>query len=874
MGKQKATPAQLTTIFILFLFSLTSQAQIVQPTGRTTFTGSIRKAAPPGSQIPSASSATLLPNELTQAQTEATVEFSIPLKMRDFSGLQERLAKLEIISPDEMKSSYDPTPADYKVVADWLTSEGFIVKPAQKTNLSVFASGSVTQIERAFATKFARVVFAGTESSSAEIAPSMPVAIASSALGVNGLQPYLHPRAHSNLASGQPQKLTNNLPPYKVSEIAKAYNANGLSVNGSNQKIAIVIDTFPAPSDLTAFWQANAIAQSLNNIEKVQVVAGTLPSPSGEETLDVEWSSSMAPGAKVRVYATTDLSFVHIDQAYQAIINDLPSQPALHQVSLSYGLGETYESTNQMQTDAQYFASLAANGVTVFVSSGDGGSTPGLSGYGDNSGPVQVECPANDPHVTSVGGTSLNLVSATGAVSSESAWSLGGGGSSQFFARPSWQFGAGVPAGSFRTVPDIALVADLNTGGYLVFDGQVYMVGGTSWGAPTWAGFSALINQSRANNGLPSIGLLGPHIYPLNGTSSFRSITTGSNGPNGIYNAGPAYDLCTGLGVPNVTNLIHALNSGSGTISQVFQAADLNGDGRSDIVFFNQTLNEVAVWLMSGNTILQSVVLANGIANSQIAALADLQHTGRAQIIWSNGSTSFTAWSIAWSGNNTPTTTTNTFSLPANYPELFCADFDGDGFVDVVQYDPASGALLIAKNNGSLNFTTQLSTTVSPGWILIGTADLAGNGHPQLIWRNTSSGQVGAWVFSAMQSFQPVQYPVFGSPSFDWVIRGIGKVDATSGQGLIWQSASTGIVGLWKMNTNGQFSATSLPLGSPPWQISGASYFDGIAGAAEILWVNEQSGGFGVWRVNGSVISASVLSSNPGTSWVIQPSAN
>ena len=59
----------------------------------------------------------------------------------------------------------------------------------------------------------------------------------------------------------------------------------------------------------------------------------------------------MAPGAEVRVYATTDLGFVHLDQAYEAILNDLPSQPTLHQVSLSYGLGETYESTTQMQTE-------------------------------------------------------------------------------------------------------------------------------------------------------------------------------------------------------------------------------------------------------------------------------------------------------------------------------------------------------------------------------------------------------------------------------------------------------------------------------------------------------------------------------------------
>src|SRR6202020_154206 len=102
-------------------------------------------------------------------------------------------------------------------------------------------------------------------------------------------------------------------------------------------------------------------------------------------------------------------------------------------------------STGQLQTDDQYFASLAAAGVTVFVSSGDGGSTPGPNGYGDTSGPVQVESPADDPNVTAVGGTSLLLNSSTGAVSSEGAWSLGGGGRSQFFSRPVWQIGTSVP---------------------------------------------------------------------------------------------------------------------------------------------------------------------------------------------------------------------------------------------------------------------------------------------------------------------------------------------------------------------------------------------------------------------------------------------
>jgi len=93
------------------------------------------------------------------------------------------------------------------------------------------------------------------------------------------------------------------------------------------QEIGIVIDTFPANSDLTTFWANNGVAQTLGNIEEIQVVGGILPTRSGEETLDTEWSSSLAPGAKVRIYATTDLSFVHLDQAYQFILNDLLPGP-------------------------------------------------------------------------------------------------------------------------------------------------------------------------------------------------------------------------------------------------------------------------------------------------------------------------------------------------------------------------------------------------------------------------------------------------------------------------------------------------------------------------------------------------------------------
>ena len=289
----------------------------------------------------------------------------------------------------------------------------------------------------------------------------------------------------------------------------------------------------------------------------------------------------------------------------------------------------------EMQTDDQYFAILAGAGVSVFVSSGDGGSSPGLNGYGDNTGPVQVESPASDPNVTAVGGTSLFLKVSTGVVSSESAWSLGGGGSSQQFARPRWQNGAGVPAGANRLVPDVALVADLNTGGYLIFNGQLYVVGGTSWSAPAWAAICARINQVRYNTATPPLGLLGPKTYPLLGSSSFRDITAGSNGPNGVYNAGPGFDLCTGIGVPVIDSLIKTLGGGLQiTVKGVDK--DFTGDGYADLVWENTFNGERLIWLLQNGVYSSTISLPSVSPTWHIAGVGDFLGNGQSDLVWEN----------------------------------------------------------------------------------------------------------------------------------------------------------------------------------------------------------------------------------------------
>ena len=160
---------------------------------------------------------------------------------------------------------------------------------------------------QAFGAKFARVIDRGAEYTAAVSAPGLPAALAALVSNIHGLQPFLQP--HKFAAS--PEDVGSVNPPYLVNQIRGAYGAESNDLTGAGQQIAIVIDTVPRDSDLTTFWNDNGVAQSLDNIITVNVEGDTLPAPSGEETLDVSWSSGIAPGAQVVIYACGNLNNVN-----------------------------------------------------------------------------------------------------------------------------------------------------------------------------------------------------------------------------------------------------------------------------------------------------------------------------------------------------------------------------------------------------------------------------------------------------------------------------------------------------------------------------------------------------------------------------------
>jgi subtilase family serine protease len=377
-------------------------------------------------------------------------------------------------------------------------------------------------------------------------------------------RPPLHIKVLGTQPDGRPQltKTTpTGLPPC---EIAKVYNLSLSSTTvcggsddpnrlGSGQTIAIV-DAYHDPNALNDLNVFNAtygfpklstctsLAQS--GACFLQVYSKSKPPKVNsnwvlEESLDIEWAHAMAPGAKILLVEAYSASFSDLLDA----VNLATNQYGATVVSMSWGGSEFSGETG-------YDSSFTHAGTLYTVSSGDNGTGP--------------EYPAASPNVIAVGGTTLNGCSGTSCAGfkSETAWSGSGGGVSAYEAIPAYQASYVGPVygsssisaltSNHRGIPDVSFEADPNTG-VSVYDSTSYLgqsgwwtLGGTSVGAPSWAGILAAGQASGAN------ALQGDSaIYGGGYSTNLRDIASGTNGKCGTdCTAGTGYDLVTGLGSP------------------------------------------------------------------------------------------------------------------------------------------------------------------------------------------------------------------------------------------------------------------------------------------------------------------------------------
>lgn len=535
---------------------------------------------------------------LHAADASQQLDLSIGLRLNNAASLQQLLRAMytpgsaqyhRYLTPSEFRQLFAPTDEQVQQVVSFLQAQGLTVQTIAPNHLLIDARGSVAQVQQAFHVKINTYQYNNRTFYANAQAPSVPASLQTLISSIGGLDNSAHYQPLVQHASTTSQQALTTPSGYGPVELATAYNSAPLAsagLRGQNQTVAIFeLDGYDV-ADIQQYFQHYSLGTpDIKNV-LVDGAKGTAGQGAIEVELDIEVVGAIAPQASQIIYEGPNTT-QGLNDTYNRIVTDNQAQI----ISTSWGLCENSTGSAELMTLDTIFQQAAAQGIAIYAAAGDAGA------YDCGNSSLGVDSPADDPYVTGVGGTNLQL-NTNNTYGSESVWSDagdtgrgpkgagGGGGISSAFAQPDWQTGTGVnnsyssgqpcgaPAGQYcREVPDISADADPGSG-YAVYctvtaagcssDGWI-VVGGTSAAAPFWAGASALINQYLQNQNIARFGSANPALYAIYNASpvapAFHDVVTGNNL---YYPATAGYDMASGLGSPDVEILAKDLAARAG----------------------------------------------------------------------------------------------------------------------------------------------------------------------------------------------------------------------------------------------------------------------------------------------------------------------
>lgn len=500
------------------------------------------------------------------------------------------------LTPAEFGARFGVHAQSLAQVTTWLTQQGFTVSEVPAGNRLVVFSGTAGQVSDAFHIEMRHYVVNGESHIANAQDAQIPAALGGLVSGIVSLhdfrrsaeiearlpleagiggRPALEPGA---TAGSQPEYTAGGTHYVFPSDFATIYDLDPLydaGTTGAGVSIAIAGRSNINLSDVAMFRSVAGLAENVPAVITPQTDPGLVADDQQESTLDVEWSGATAPAASVTLVAEPSTATTDgVDLAAAYIVNHAVASV----VSVSYGTCEQEMGVTERAFYNALWEQAAAQGMSVFVASGDAGAAGCSAATASEGAGAAVNGLCSSPYSTCVGGTEFNEGSNSAAdwaatnsagyssalgyipeqVWNESALNGGvglwasGGGVSAVYAQPAWQatVSGTAAANGMRSVPDVALAAAHHDGAVMVEDGSFSIVSGTSVSAPAFAGIMALVTQKMGGTGE---GNANPGLYALVDAeqSPFHSTPAGNNsvpGVEGYWASGAAYNLGTGLG--------------------------------------------------------------------------------------------------------------------------------------------------------------------------------------------------------------------------------------------------------------------------------------------------------------------------------------
>ncbi len=289
------------------------------------------------------------------------------------------------------------------------------------------------------------------------------------------------------------------------------------------------------------------------------------------------------------------------------------------------------------------------------------------------------------------------------------------------------------------------------------------------------------------------------------------------------------------------------------------QFADFNGDGEDDILWRNQKDGTVAIWLMKGDTILQSAISPYKISADWQATLGDFNNDDHADLFWRNKQGGSTA---IWLTNSTGLGFDTFTLLPGVSSDWDPAlgDFNKDGKKDIFWRNSKSSEVAIWLMNGTqiIPGGAAFLPSVSSAW-KSQLGDFNKDGRTDIFWRNTQTGEAAVWLLNGTQ-IAPGGAAFLPNVPIEWTAQ-IGDFDGNKADDLLWRNNRTGQLAIWLLNGTQIATGGSafLPYVVPAkFNVEQLTDFNND-GKADMLWRDSVSGEVSVWLLNGTSISGTAF---------------
>jgi subtilase family serine protease len=484
------------------------------------------------------------------------------------------------ITTQEFAARYGANATDFAALKEWATSNGLQILHEGYARTMLAVRGTVSQFETLFKTRINNYRSPdGHLFYSAGVRPTIPPAISAEINGVIGLTSSRHTAAHPMVdkAFGEnADSVASTNDSIGGSGPGGAYSAANLrNIYGvpdigrlTPQTVAVFEQGGFTATDVTTYLLCLKLPKAtVTQIGVDNYTPGTISTEAIEleAVLDVDLIIAINPDVKEVLVYEDGNSGDPLDVALELTFDQVASDAKAQTLLVSYFQDEVQAGDTAIAAENQALEGLASSGITVVASSGDYGAY-GFTGLGD-PGSLNVEDPASQPLVTAIGGTTLSTVHhqlydgevVWNSLAGGTSGGASGGGVSSYWPIPTWQTSIN-PAGNggsstYRNVPDVAAVADPNSGVavYSKVNGGWLVLGGTAVSASIWTGYISLLNSAAAWLGIGNLGFFNPTMYNAPTDNWLYGIPSGSNGNAALYgipgyNANYGYNNCTGGG--------------------------------------------------------------------------------------------------------------------------------------------------------------------------------------------------------------------------------------------------------------------------------------------------------------------------------------